>query len=154
MENSSHLDRFVDSTLDLMPRMLRGFMREERNLLSRGVISLPQFWMLQIIRESSRCLMNDLARALSIPPSTLTSMADRLVELKLILRHTDPEDRRAVRLTLTPEGEQTLHDILEQKRDMALRIFAKVSEEDRAAYLRVIEQVVRQLNQSHPEVKP
>lgn len=50
--------------------------------------------------------MGDLAREMQVPPSSLTSLADTLETKGFITRERDPKDRRAWRLTLTPEGQE------------------------------------------------
>lgn len=117
-------------------------MREERNILSRGEVSLPQFWALQIIAERGSCLMSDLCSELGMSPSSLTACVDCLCEMKLVRRAADAEDRRAIRVALTARGRRMLLEVIGQKRDMIRRLFSDVPAADRAVYLRVLDQVV------------
>ncbi|WP_037065310.1 MarR family winged helix-turn-helix transcriptional regulator [Pseudonocardia acaciae] len=48
--------------------------------------------------------MADLGRALHLGKSGVTGLVDRLERRALVARATDPRDRRAFRITLTPEG--------------------------------------------------
>ncbi|WP_127531992.1 MarR family winged helix-turn-helix transcriptional regulator [Paenibacillus kobensis] len=50
---------------------------------------------------------SDLARSLGVTMPTVTQMVNVLEARGLLERHRDPNDRRAVRIRLTPEGEQT-----------------------------------------------
>jgi len=50
---------------------------------------------------------SDLARSLGVKMPTVTQMVTVLEARGLLERHRDPSDRRAVRIRLTPEGEQT-----------------------------------------------
>jgi MarR family transcriptional regulator for hemolysin len=65
----------------------------------------------------------ELAEQLDLQPITLTRLVDRLCDNGLIERRSDPKDRRAKRLFLTPEarpllerlheiGETLMHDVL------------------------------------------
>ncbi|GFN32803.1 MarR family winged helix-turn-helix transcriptional regulator [Paenibacillus xylaniclasticus] len=49
---------------------------------------------------------SDLARSLNVTMPTVTQMVNVLEARGLLERHRDPSDRRAVRIRLTPEGEQ------------------------------------------------
>lgn len=60
-----------------------------------------------IISRLQPCTMNDLARISTVERTTLTRTIDGLVEQGLVDRFTPPEDRRQVRLTLTPAGQAT-----------------------------------------------
>lgn len=137
------LDAFVAEVLALFPRMMRGFMREERNALSAGRITLPQFWILQVLSERGACRMLDLTRELRIPPSTATLLMDRLVALGLACRETDPADRRAIRVRMTARGRAMMSRVLRQKREILRRVSEGLPGEDRAAYLRVLDHIVR-----------
>jgi DNA-binding MarR family transcriptional regulator len=138
------LDAFVASALSLMPKMLRGFMREERNALSRGRVTLPQFWMLQLLGERGTCRMHELSRELRISPSSATVLIDRLVELKLADRGPDADDRRAIRVWATAQGRAALTRVFEQKRRITRRLFTRIPVVDRNAYLRVLTHMVRE----------
>lgn len=52
--------------------------------------------------------MGEIARALDVPVSTATRMVDWLVEKEYAARLPDPDDRRVVRIALTPIG-QTIY---------------------------------------------
>jgi DNA-binding MarR family transcriptional regulator len=50
--------------------------------------------------------MTDLAREVVLTKAGLTSLIDRLETRRLVQRTPDPIDRRALRITLTKEGER------------------------------------------------
>ena len=71
-------------------------------------ITGPQLWALRTIQELGSCSAGELANRLCVHPSTITGVIQRLADKGLIDRQKRPEDRRAVVLTLTPEGRQLL----------------------------------------------
>ena len=56
------------------------------------------------INPSENLTMGEVSTALSVPLSTATRIIDYLVERGYIRRIPDPEDRRIVRVALTPTG--------------------------------------------------
>jgi len=60
----------------------------------------------------------ELARLLEIQPITLGRQLDRLAKANLIERRTDPHDRRAWRLYLTPPGTNLPKEIIALVRDL------------------------------------
>ena len=56
--------------------------------------------------------MRQLAARLRCDPSSVTFLADRLVERGLIEVGVDPADRRRKRVALTPRGRQVRRDLL------------------------------------------
>jgi DNA-binding MarR family transcriptional regulator len=75
-------------------------------------VTPKELGLLQIIAERGPIRVKDLAQAISLPLSTVSWTADRMVGRKLLARKADPRDRRAILLTLTRTGRGALkaHD--------------------------------------------
>jgi DNA-binding MarR family transcriptional regulator len=74
--------------------------------------------------------------------ATLTGVVDRMEDRKLVYRERDPEDRRMVRIWLTPEGEKlkdALPQIGEQTIDKALK---GISKAERELVSKLLDQIV------------
>ena len=54
--------------------------------------------------------LNDLADRMGVSPPTASRSVDALYELGLVERVPDPQDRRALRIELTPSGKELLAD--------------------------------------------
>jgi DNA-binding MarR family transcriptional regulator len=63
---------------------------------------MTQLRVLFLLREDQGMTARALAESLSVTPSTLTRIMDRLVHSQLVQREEDREDRRLVRHYLTP----------------------------------------------------
>jgi DNA-binding MarR family transcriptional regulator len=75
-----------------------------------------QWIVLFRLREQEGLSQVDLAEVLELQPISLVRLLDRLVKHGLVERRSDPKDRRANRLFLTPAGRQ-LADDLDSLRD-------------------------------------
>jgi len=56
------------------------------------------------IGHNQSCIMRELSDALGIAESTTTGLVDRMVDKGLVVRESDKQDRRIVRLKLTDRG--------------------------------------------------
>ena len=65
-------------------------------------LTMTQVRVLFLLREDQGMTARALAESLSVTPSTLTRIMDRLVRSELVQREEDREDRRLVRHYLTP----------------------------------------------------
>jgi DNA-binding MarR family transcriptional regulator len=54
--------------------------------------------------------LSELAERMGITAPTASRAVDGLVDLGLLLRQTDPDDRRAVRIDLTPPGRERVEE--------------------------------------------
>lgn len=145
-ETSSEITEFAARLIRLMPRFLRGIMTQERNYLVRGLITLPQLWVLQHVSERQICAMRDLARDLALKSSTLTGLADRLVDLGLLRRFNSRTDRRLVLTAITPKGHKILAHLNDERRKSTIRLFQQISANERAIFLNIIERVAKTEN--------
>jgi DNA-binding MarR family transcriptional regulator len=50
--------------------------------------------------------MTDVATALGVTMATATGVIDRMVERRIVVRQSDPDDRRIVLCRMSPEGEK------------------------------------------------
>ncbi|MBB1608527.1 DNA-binding transcriptional regulator, MarR family [Pseudomonas citronellolis] len=68
-------------------------------------ITAAQFKVLFFIGQNRANTPGELCRELSIDSGSMTRMLDRLAKKDLLLRQPCPNDRRSVRLQLSPAGE-------------------------------------------------
>ncbi|MBI4227779.1 MAG: MarR family transcriptional regulator [Candidatus Omnitrophica bacterium] len=143
--NSSSIESFSHRMIELLPQLMRGVARQESNALSKGTITLPQLWAMECVSRREGCSMHELAETLNISRPAATGLVDRLIVHGLARRTDDPQDRRVVRLTITPKGRRTVRNIWTQKRQVIARVFGRLTAQDRADYLRILERVVETL---------
>ena len=142
----NHIDQFADRLVRLMPRLMRHLMTQDRNYLARGLITLPQLWALHQVAERKTCTMHMLAQALGLKSSTVTGLVDRLVKLGLLKRFNSQTDRRVVLAEITPKGRKILEHLDADRHKSIIYMFQHVSQKERAAYLDIIEKILKALS--------
>jgi long-chain acyl-CoA synthetase len=70
-------------------------------------LSLPQYRILHLLAEGA-ALPSSLAARLDVRRPSITAVVDGLVARALVVRATDPADRRRVTHTITAEGRRLL----------------------------------------------
>ena len=144
--SQNHLNQFADRLVPLMSRLMRHLMTQDRNYLARGLITLPQLWVLHQVAERQTCTMRMLAQALELKSSTATGLVDRLVKLRLLKRFNSQVDRRVVLAEITPKGRKILEHLAAERRKSVMHMFQHVSQKERAAYLDIIEKILKALS--------
>jgi DNA-binding MarR family transcriptional regulator len=106
-------------------------MRVLRALVFRGdahspLIELPnsQLRCLHIVGEQEGQKMVELAHRMEIKLPALSQIVDRLVKRGMVERHADPQDRRVVRLGLTPQARELVaeaHQARQARMDATLQ---------------------------------
>lgn len=135
------LQDFADRMNRIMPTIIKEFSRRQVNELYRGKITLPQFLILDFLSQNNESKMKDLAHFLAVTTAAMTGMVDRLVNYGYVTRVFDPKDRRIIKIGLLPKGLRLVKKINQERRQMIIKIFGKISETDRQDYLRILEQI-------------
>jgi len=142
------LQEFAERLTAVMPVMCKSMVRYEQNALTKGEVSLPQFWAMSWLNDHTGATMHDLARAMNLKPSTATMLVDRLVELKMIDRDRDGVDRRRVLVRLTARGRKILDEVHSQKRMALQETFRHLNPTERQKYLELIEKLAARLEET------
>jgi DNA-binding MarR family transcriptional regulator len=79
-----------------------------------------------------------LAQAFGLDPSTITRQVQALEEIGMASRKTDPSDRRASILDLTPEGRTTLDRTRSHRRARLQRALTEWPESDLTEFARLL----------------
>ncbi|MGW0038029.1 MarR family winged helix-turn-helix transcriptional regulator [Gordonia sp. NPDC003376] len=77
--------------------------------------------------------MGEFAARESIRMPTATSVVDGLIRNGLAQRSPDPSDRRAVLVSLTEHGEDTVRRVRDRRDDVLARAVEQLSDDDRAS---------------------
>lgn len=97
--------------------------------------------------------MGILAANLGVSLATATGIVDRLVERNILVRETDPEDRRAIICRLSDEGRERMAQLWEMRHDRVKKFLERMAPSDLELVLEgmdAILQATRELEQETP----
>lgn len=147
-----NIKEFARKMIEVTPQIFRGLAQYEHNYLTRGQITLPQFWALDYCYRQGRSKMSSIAHYLNVSRASATGLIDRLIIQQLVSRRSDSEDRRIVWIELTPKGKSIICSMREQKLKTFIKVFSRISLKDRTHYLNILKQVMGIVDSlQHPE---
>ena len=129
------LGREFAFTINDVARMLRTYADQKA---AQFGITRAQWAVLVRLDRFQGLKQSELAEMLDLQPITLTRLLDRLCDNGLIERRSDPTDRRAKRLFLTPAAQPLLERLAELGEDMMATALVGV---DRDAVERIVGQL-------------
>lgn len=88
----------------LLGRSLRGVLAHDAG----AVLPPALIGVLYILASKGECRQNELASEMFVSQSSLSRQIAELVEGGYVVRETDPEDRRASRVRVSPAGSEVL----------------------------------------------
>jgi len=114
---AGHVDRFEEA-LQIVARSITQHRLHERLLRLAGVrLDRAGAALLHKLSAGGDSLrVTDLAELLGVDTPTVTRKVQQLERDGMVVRQTDPDDRRASRIRLTPAGRRTLDRVRKARR--------------------------------------
>lgn len=131
--DSQHAREVDDAVLSIgyMVTTVRTRMLQEMDTcLNPYGLTGAQFTILRRIAEGAADTAAELCRLLQYDTGSMTRMLDRLEEKGAITRHRSPDDRRVVKIQLTPVGTEQYPKLRDEVRNTVNRLFAALSDDD------------------------
>ena len=117
------LEREVAFTINDVARLLKTYADQRARDFG---MTRAQWAVLARVERSEGLKQSELAETLDLQPITLTRLIDRLCDGGLVERRTDPEDRRAKRLYLTPAALPVLDGLTRLGNDIMATVLAGI----------------------------
>jgi DNA-binding MarR family transcriptional regulator len=132
------------------------FFRTTRRLRSRvgkqtiEGLSLPQYHLLEALRDADELTVGELAEAAGVAAPTATRMLDCLERDGYVTRRHSESDRRAVLIALTPSGRIAVQAAGEQVGAFRRRVFESLDPEEREQAARLLDRLSEVLEEQMP----
>ena len=95
-----------------------------------GDVNEKELMIIVFVGDNKSVKMSEIADNLKAPLSTLTSIADKLVANKFLVRHNSDEDRRVVKVALGEKGLESYKAFLTRKKAMTKKVFSHFNEKE------------------------
>ena len=119
-----------------------------QNASSLG-LTIQQMGILNTIYAIPNITLKDISERLSIPKSTVSVNVDDLVNLEFIERKQSDEDRREIKLKVTPKGQETSKKSIENSTSYKAMSLAlqQLQEDDVQTLLRIHKTLLTSIKQ-------
>ena len=130
--------------LSRMHRTMAGHLLRDLGLAPGQELLLLQLW------DRDRCSQTDLVERLGIDPSTVTKMLQRLERDGWVRREPSPDDGRVTLVTLTAAGRELQTAVTGIWRQLEHESVKTLTDQERAALLRLLRKVEAALHATCP----
>ena len=129
-------DELVDAVLGASRALVAVAARSLANVAED--VTLAQYRVLIELAARGPQRLADLATALGVDRSTATRMCDRLVRKRLVHRRRTNQDRRGVRVSLTPAGGELVVEVTRRRRAEIATIVERIPKAHRRPVLNAL----------------
>lgn len=135
-----NLDEYTERLVTAWSKTYRKMQSEIMHHRELGLTG-PQFQMLGLIYREGSCNVTYLSEALDVKPSAITVMTDRLIQHGYIERRHNEQDRRAVILSVTKQGEEVLGEARKKSRKVIKSYLSHLEPHELEILIGIIEKV-------------
>ena len=89
--------------------------------------------------------LKELAEAMKLAPATVSELVESLVKKDFLQRVQNPEDRRAVQITLTPHGQTLLDESIKRVEGLCEKLLNGLTPAERIAMLGALAKITSKL---------
>src|SRR5829696_5083173 len=122
----------------------------DRRLSAHGA-SLWNWVLLKEAANAEGASQRELAQHMRIEPPTLTRHLDKLAQDGLVERRPDPDDRRVVRVVVTPAGYERLRELHEVVHELNDELRGLLTKRDVEVLHRALPRINAYFEQTKPE---
>jgi DNA-binding MarR family transcriptional regulator len=144
MENPLTLPLFAEQIQQKIYELVRYYAICDRVCTQELSVTATQGYILLALPDDASITMNDLSVAMRLANSTMTRMVDQLIQKGLVVRESDPQDRRVVRVRINAHGS----DIKARFKQAQQELFAQVLKDIPASEWQNVISGLENLNQS------
>jgi DNA-binding MarR family transcriptional regulator len=140
-EQGAGLELFLDRVDQVTRRLQRDLECCDRALVGCCGLTVAQSYALLVLQELGSATMNEFAAEMRLHGTTMTRMVDALINKGLVERRPDAEDRRIVRVALSPAGQEMAGKLQQSKRQLLASSLAEIPAEEQGMLLRALERM-------------
>ncbi len=111
--------------------------------MQEGDLGMQEWKVVSILGEKKSCIMREIADCLGLAVSTLTGVVDRLVQKGLVRRERPDDDRRLVKVELTPQGRKAEHWHFQEHVQLSRAILQNLEAKDQEELLNLLHKVIQ-----------
>lgn len=136
------IERRVDRFQALMERMLPAMLRLARPQCDEVFLTPQQFHFLRVLEAAGPLSITALRQQLEGAQSSISEMVGRLARLGYVVKRRDPDDRRAVKVAITPAARAVLKARQTEFRARSRRILGALSPDEQERWIGAVETLV------------
>jgi len=104
----SKVDIIAENLIAIHPLLYKSLSKPLRTKTS---VTPGGMFVMGRLKRHGTLSMSDIGRCLSMPKPHITVIVDRLIEEQYVERHSDPNDRRIINISLTEKGLSDFEDL-------------------------------------------
>jgi len=116
----------------------RKILQQSRKHLNSLGFAWNQYLVMRSIQPGEALTLSEISSRSYKENSNITAIIDFLEEKGIVERNSDPADRRAIRVRLTPKGKEIRQKTVEEHEEFIKNLYPRLDNEDALEFLRIL----------------
>lgn len=129
-------------------QMLYHLIRRSSHPVRRAEMTPEQYWLLRLLRRKGMLSIGELADALGITGSSVTTACKRLEKVGLVRRERQSDDERMVRVLLTEQGNEQIEVWQQRRRAFLQTLLTPLDQEQQTLLQDLLERILHEAEQN------
>jgi DNA-binding MarR family transcriptional regulator len=147
-------DPIEEQIVVALRRIVRAIDLQSRRMVEACGLTGPQLVVLREVAPLGSASISTLARSVSLSQPTVSGILERLEKRGLVRRERSEQDRRAVFVSLTPEGDRILHEAPSLLQDRFQRELERLEEWERTQMLSILQRLAGMMDAEALDAAP
>lgn len=139
------IENIIENIISLKPLLFKKLVNRD---IAGGIIPHGSQFILMMLEKKDTATMSEIGKELCIPNPNVTPLVDKLVENQMVERTSDSNDRRIVRIKITPKGSDAIiqaKDLMKSFIKSKLTLLPESDLENLASSLNTIKEVIQKI---------
>jgi MarR family transcriptional regulator, 2-MHQ and catechol-resistance regulon repressor len=123
----------------------KGIQESLRLEMSKNNLSITEFSVLEVLYHKGKQNIQQIGQSILISSGSMTYVIDRLEKKGLIFRSACPDDRRAIHVALTDDGNNFMKDIMPKHHQWVENVFSSLNTEESEIFVNLLKKVRKKI---------
>lgn len=149
--NDIEISKVIDDLTFVMPVFFRKMSKVQNEILVPKEICKSHLEILFVLNREGMSTMTSLGKAIFVSKPNITVLVDRLIELNLVIRAFNENDRRIVYIQLTVNGKSFIKEYKEIYKKYLKEKLSRLDEDDLKLLQITMDNMKKLISKSNPE---
>lgn len=149
LRSASDLRADCEKLADIFTILQRCFLLNLSKELARGNVSFPQYFLLGFLGQQKFLTMTEIAGKMGHTTAAATGLVDRLENLGYVKRSHANDDRRKIRVQITPAGSALVEKVRDDMVNNLVKLMNQLEPDEQTAWVQIYDKIFAFIQQ-HP----
>ncbi|MBM7651210.1 MarR family winged helix-turn-helix transcriptional regulator [Neobacillus cucumis] len=109
--------------------------------MAKNKLSITEFSVLEVLYHKGKQTIHQIGQCILISSGSMTYCLDKLEQRGLLKRNACPDDRRAIHVTLTEEGNEWMNEFMPKYHEVVNDMFDSLNSDEADTFVKLLKKV-------------